>query len=65
MLFSCCCARISRAWSPVCDCFQGNEYKCESSCLQKNIQKSELYYDNAMVGLDLGINDLLDLSYVF
>jgi lipase ATG15 len=48
ILFSCCCARISRAWSPVCNCYQGNEYKCESSCLQKNIQKSELYYDNAL-----------------
>ncbi|GAN05005.1 conserved hypothetical protein [Mucor ambiguus] len=48
MLFSCCCARISRAWSPVCDCYQGNEYKCENRCLQKNIQKSELYYDNAL-----------------
>ncbi|KAL0145769.1 Alpha/Beta hydrolase protein [Mucor lusitanicus] len=48
MLFSCCCARISRAWTPVCDCYQGNEYKCENSCLQKSIQKSELYYDNAL-----------------
>ncbi|EPB90311.1 hypothetical protein HMPREF1544_02836 [Mucor circinelloides 1006PhL] len=48
MLFSCCCARISRAWSPVCDCYQGNEYKCENSCLQNSIQKSELYYDNAL-----------------
>ncbi|KAI8082172.1 Alpha/Beta hydrolase protein [Thamnidium elegans] len=48
MLFSCCCARISRAWSPVCDCYQGNEYKCESSCLQKKISEAELYYDNAL-----------------
>lgn len=48
MLFSCCCARISRAWSPVCDCYQGNDYKCESRCLQKNIQNTELYYDNAL-----------------
>ncbi|KAI8984726.1 Alpha/Beta hydrolase protein, partial [Mycotypha africana] len=49
MLFSCCCARISRAWTPVCDCYQGNGYICENSCLQKNIQESELYYDSAMV----------------
>ncbi|KAI9486961.1 MAG: Alpha/Beta hydrolase protein [Benjaminiella poitrasii] len=48
MLFSCCCARISRAWTPVCDCFKGNEYKCELSCLQKNIDQSELYYDHAL-----------------
>lgn len=49
MLFSCCCARISRAWTPVCNCFQGNEYKCESQCLQKSISQTELYYDNALV----------------
>ena len=49
MLFSCCCARISRAWTPVCDCFQGNEYRCESHCLEKGIAKSELYYDHALV----------------
>ncbi|KAI7899281.1 Alpha/Beta hydrolase protein [Cokeromyces recurvatus] len=48
MLFSCCCARISRAWTPVCNCFKGNEYKCELSCLQKNIDQSELYYDHAL-----------------
>lgn len=48
MLFSCCCARISRAWTPVCDCYKGNEYKCENSCLQKKIQENELYYDAAM-----------------
>ncbi|KAI8077894.1 Alpha/Beta hydrolase protein [Gilbertella persicaria] len=48
MLFSCCCARISRAWTPVCDCYEGNEYQCENSCLQKKIQKSEFYYDSAL-----------------
>lgn len=49
MLFSCCCARISRAWSPVCDCYQANEYRCENKCLQNKISDAELYYDNAMV----------------
>ncbi|KAG1051520.1 hypothetical protein G6F43_006274 [Rhizopus delemar] len=48
ILFSCCCARISRAWTPVCDCYKDNEYICESSCLQKKISESELYYDNAL-----------------
>ncbi|CAO3687222.1 unnamed protein product [Rhizopus stolonifer] len=47
-LFSCCCARISRAWAPVCDCYKNNEYICENSCLQKKISESELYYDNAL-----------------
>ncbi|ORX53212.1 alpha/beta-hydrolase [Hesseltinella vesiculosa] len=48
MLFSCCCARISRAWSTVCDCYNGNTYYCESECLENSIKNSELYYDNAM-----------------
>ncbi|CAO3625930.1 unnamed protein product [Cunninghamella echinulata] len=48
LLFSCCCGRISRAWRPVCDCFQGNEYQCEESCVQNNILKHELYYDHAL-----------------
>ncbi|CAO3624743.1 unnamed protein product [Cunninghamella echinulata] len=54
MLFSCCCARISRSWTPVCDCYQGNEYLCESECLEKSIANAELYYDHALeIYLDL------------
>ncbi|CAO3610130.1 unnamed protein product [Cunninghamella blakesleeana] len=48
LLFSCCCGRISRAWTPVCNCYQGNEYECEESCVQNNILKEELYYDHAL-----------------
>ncbi|KAI8098481.1 alpha/beta-hydrolase [Halteromyces radiatus] len=48
MLFSCCCARISRLWTPVCDCYQGNEYRCENSCIEKAILNEELYYDHAL-----------------
>ena len=48
MLFSCCCAYVSRAWTPVCDCYNGNTYQCENSCLEANILKTELYYDHAL-----------------
>ncbi|CAO3590561.1 unnamed protein product [Absidia cylindrospora] len=48
MLFSCCCARISRAWTPVCECYQGNEYICQLNCLEKSILNTEFYYDHAM-----------------
>ncbi|KAI8342821.1 Alpha/Beta hydrolase protein [Chlamydoabsidia padenii] len=48
MLFSCCCARISRAWTPVCDCFQDNDYICKMDCLENSILKTEFYYDHAM-----------------
>jgi len=23
LLFSCCCAHVSRTWTPVCDCYRG------------------------------------------
>ena len=48
-LFSCCCAYVSRAWTPVCNCFQGNDYICETFCLQNSIADNALYYDQVMV----------------
>ncbi|KAI9243916.1 Alpha/Beta hydrolase protein [Phascolomyces articulosus] len=48
MLFSCCCARVSRMWQPVCDCYEGNSYRCESHCLEKALLEQELYYDHAL-----------------
>ncbi|KAI7864839.1 Alpha/Beta hydrolase protein [Spinellus fusiger] len=48
MLFSCCCARVSRVWRSVCNCYRDNDYVCESDCLENNIKHSELYYDNAV-----------------
>ncbi|KAI8333437.1 Alpha/Beta hydrolase protein [Chlamydoabsidia padenii] len=48
LLFSCCCGRISRAWTPVCDCYRDNEYICEEECLQNTIAKEDLYYDHAL-----------------
>ncbi|KAI8149122.1 Alpha/Beta hydrolase protein [Fennellomyces sp. T-0311] len=48
MLFSCCCGRISRVWQPVCDCYEGNQYKCDSHCLETALLKHELYYDHAL-----------------
>ncbi|KAI9495065.1 Alpha/Beta hydrolase protein [Zychaea mexicana] len=48
MLFSCCCGRVSRVWQPVCECYVGNDYKCESHCLEKALLEHELYYDHAL-----------------
>ncbi|ORY94077.1 Alpha/Beta hydrolase protein [Syncephalastrum racemosum] len=48
MLFSCCCARVSRAWRPVCDCYVGNSYECNAKCLEENLLHNELYYDHAL-----------------
>lgn len=49
MLFSCCCARVSRVWRPVCDCYQGQDYQCDERCVEDTILKEELYYDHALV----------------
>ena len=49
MLFSCCCARVSRAWKPVCNCYKDSNYQCEESCVENSILQEELYYDHALV----------------
>lgn len=49
MLFSCCCARISRAWRTVCDCYTGRDYQCDAHCLEDALLETELYYDHALV----------------
>lgn len=36
-MFSCCCARVDLLWSPVCDCYRGNN-QCSFSCLQEAIK---------------------------
>ncbi|KAI9315210.1 Alpha/Beta hydrolase protein [Dichotomocladium elegans] len=50
MLFSCCCAYSPRAWNQVCDCHHGDGSRntCETSCLERSIQRRHLYYDQAM-----------------
>ena len=64
-LFSCCCAYISRAWTPVCDCFKGNDYICESSCLQDSINHSGLYYDHALVIIEPYVTLFFILVFYF
>ena len=34
LLFSCCCARVSRTWTPVCDCYRG-VWKCDGGCVSE------------------------------
>ncbi|CAJ0845076.1 6942_t:CDS:2 [Entrophospora sp. SA101] len=46
LLFSCCCAKVDRTWSGVCDCHRGN-YNCDIDCLQESVDKESdesLYY---------------------
>ncbi|CAO3682500.1 unnamed protein product [Umbelopsis ramanniana] len=48
LLFSCCCARVSRAWRTVCDCYVGNTYQCNQTCLESSLLDEETYYSLAM-----------------
>ncbi|SAL99157.1 hypothetical protein [Absidia glauca] len=64
LLFSCCCGRISRVWTPVCECYRGNDYICEEQCLQNTIQKEDLYYDHALA-IYRDISDRYETATVF
>jgi lipase ATG15 len=48
ILFSCCCARVSYIWSTVCDCYTGNTYKCNLTCLENEIISDKYYYHTAL-----------------
>ncbi|TIC03918.1 alpha/beta-hydrolase [Wallemia mellicola] len=43
LLFSCCCARVSWTWTPVCDCYNGG-WQCHEECLETSIEKESVYY---------------------
>ncbi|CAG8603810.1 4448_t:CDS:2, partial [Ambispora leptoticha] len=45
-LFSCCCARVGPTWTPVCDCFRGNN-RCDLRCVEKSVDEDDLYFDTA------------------
>lgn len=50
LLFSCCCGKVNRGWTAVCDCNDSkNQYQCDQQCLDKTITKAELYFDYAAV----------------
>lgn len=44
LLFSCCCARVSYLWTPVCDCYTGKTYTCNQDCLERELYKKDRYY---------------------
>lgn len=43
LLFSCCCARVSYLWTPVCDCYL-DAFTCDQPCLERNIRDNSNYY---------------------
>ncbi|KZO99574.1 alpha/beta-hydrolase [Calocera viscosa TUFC12733] len=57
LLFSCCCARVSRTWTPVCDCFSGG-WKCDDTCLSEALREESLFYS-------LGTQLYNNLTYLY
>lgn len=44
LFFSCCCARVSRLWTTVCDCYLGSNQKCDEQCLERELWREDRYY---------------------
>ncbi|MBW0539988.1 hypothetical protein O181_079703, partial [Austropuccinia psidii MF-1] len=47
LFFSCCCARVSWSWSPVCDCYNGAN-KCRSTCVENALLDKSVYFPAAV-----------------
>ncbi|KAA1095860.1 putative lipase atg15 [Puccinia graminis f. sp. tritici] len=47
LFFSCCCARVSWSWSPVCDCYEGPN-KCRASCVEGALMNKSVYFQAAV-----------------
>lgn len=43
LFFSCCCARVSRLWNTVCDCYMGSN-QCDEQCLERELWRDDRYY---------------------
>lgn len=47
LLFSCCCARVSWSWSPVCDCYAGSN-RCKETCVENALIDRSVYFQAAI-----------------
>ena len=47
LLFSCCCARVTYLWTPVCDCYM-DSFTCNEKCLEQNIRNNSNYYKQSI-----------------
>lgn len=47
LLFSCCCARVTYLWTPVCDCYM-DSFTCNERCLEQNIRDNSNYYKQSI-----------------
>ena len=47
-MFSCCCARVSYMWNTVCDCYTGQTYTCNQTCLENEVASDDHYYHTAL-----------------
>jgi putative lipase involved disintegration of autophagic bodies len=57
LLFSCCCARVSRTWTPVCDCYRGGR-KCDEQCVEEALIEESLFYPTGVVRVSPSVSCL-------
>ncbi|KAH3677070.1 hypothetical protein WICPIJ_009038 [Wickerhamomyces pijperi] len=46
LLFSCCCARVSYLWTPVCGCFESGS-TCDQRCIERELYNKDRYFSAA------------------
>lgn len=46
LLFSCCCARVTPAWKPICNCYHSGNH-CDQACVGRALIEKSLYYPAA------------------
>lgn len=47
LFFSCCCARVSTSWTPVCGCYDDAARSCDAQCVSRALIEHSLYYPAA------------------
>uniref|UniRef100_A0A060T3S6 Putative lipase ATG15 n=1 Tax=Blastobotrys adeninivorans TaxID=409370 RepID=A0A060T3S6_BLAAD len=64
LLFSCCCARISYLWNTVCDCYTGDSYTCNATCLENELYREDRYY-RAVLDIYRNVSSLYPTSNIW
>ena len=47
LFFSCCCARVTQSWTPVCGCYDDKAHTCDARCVSHALIEHSFYYPAA------------------
>ncbi|KAJ1672858.1 putative lipase atg15 [Spiromyces aspiralis] len=62
-LFSCCCARVDFSWSPVCDCYMGNNM-CNATCIDNSLNDDPDIYFHAAANIFMDVTRAYPDSHI-